>query len=78
MKAGQILVLDNVSFHKSDEVKQAVESVGATVLFLPTYSPDLNPIEHFWFKIKNAIRKVATSFDNFRTFAKDEKSDIKS
>ena len=58
-------MLDNVSFHKSDEVKQAVESVGATVLFLPTYSPDLNPIEHFWFKIKNAIRKVATSFDNF-------------
>ena len=65
LKAGQVLVLDNVSFHKSDKVKEAVESVGATVLFLPPYSPDLNPIEHFWFKIKNTIRKVASSFDNF-------------
>ena len=65
LKKGQVLVLDNVSFHKSDKVKEAVESVGATVLFLPAYSPDLNPIEHFWFKIKNAIRKIASSFDNF-------------
>ena len=65
LKKGQVLVLDNVSFHKSDKVKEAVESVGATVLFLPAYSPDLNPIEHFWFKIKNAIRKIAASFDNF-------------
>jgi len=65
LRAGQFLVLDNVSFHKSDKVKQAVESLGATVLFLPAYSPDLNPIEHFWFKIKNSIRKVASSFDNF-------------
>ena len=59
------MVINNVSFHKSDKVKEAVESVGAIVLFLPSYSPDLNPIEHFWFKIKNAIRKVAFSFDNF-------------
>ena len=58
-------MLDNVSFHKSDKVKEAVESVGATVLFLPAYYTDLNPIEHFWFKIKNSIRKVATSFNNF-------------
>ena len=65
LRAGLFLVLDNVSFHKSDKVKQAIESVGARVLFLPAYSPDLNPIEHFWFKIKNAIRKVASSFDNF-------------
>ena len=65
LKAGQFLVLDNVSFHKSDKVKQAIESVGAIVLFLPAYSSDLNPIEYFWFKIKNAIRKVAISFDNF-------------
>ena len=65
LKKGQVLVLDNVSFHKSNKVKEAVESVGATVLFLPAYSPDLNPIEHFWFKIKNSIRKIATSFDNF-------------
>lgn len=60
-----MLVLDNVSFHKSDLVKKAVEAVGAKVLFLPAYSPDLNPIEHFWFKIKNSIRKVASLFENF-------------
>lgn len=65
LKKGQVLVLDNVSFHKSDLVKKAVEAVGAKVLFLPAYSPDLNPIEHFWFKIKNSIRKVASLFENF-------------
>ncbi|KJW07191.1 DDE superendonuclease family protein [Orientia tsutsugamushi str. UT144] len=39
-----------------------IESVGCSILFLPTYSPDLNPIEHYWFKIKNEIRKVTPQF----------------
>ena len=65
LKRGQVLVLDNVSFHKSDKVKEAVESIGATVFLLLAYSPDLNPIEHFWFKTKNAVKKIIASFDNF-------------
>jgi putative transposase len=50
LKKGQVLVLNNVIFHKSDKVKEAVEYVGATALFLPAYSPYLNHIEHFCFK----------------------------
>ena len=49
LKAGQIVIMDNISFHKIDKVKESIESVGCRVMFLPTYSPDLNPIEHYWF-----------------------------
>ena len=57
--------MDNINFHKSPKVKELIESVGANILFLPTYSPDLNPIEHYWFKIKNEIRKVVGDFASF-------------
>ncbi|MCZ6924667.1 MAG: transposase, partial [Rickettsia endosymbiont of Ixodes persulcatus] len=43
-------------------IRELIESVGYRILFLPTYSPDLNPIEHYWFKIKNEIRKVTGQF----------------
>jgi len=65
LKPGQIVVMDNISFHKTTKVRTLIESVGCKVLFLPTYSPDLNPIEHHWFKIKHNIRKVACSFKDF-------------
>ncbi|MCZ6902784.1 MAG: transposase, partial [Rickettsia endosymbiont of Ixodes persulcatus] len=44
------------------EFEELIESVGYRILFLPIYSPDLNPIEHYWFKIKNEIRKVTGQF----------------
>ena len=59
LKPGQIVVMDNVSFHKTAKVSTLIESVGCKILFLPTYSPDLNPIEHHWFKIKHNIKKIA-------------------
>lgn len=62
---GQVVVMDNINFHKNSKVKELIESRGASILFLPTYSPDLNPIEHHWFKIKNEIRKTANSFEIF-------------
>lgn len=65
LKPDQIVVLDNINFHKSTKVKTLIESVGCSILFLPTYSPDLNPIEHYWFKIKNEIRKIVGNFDRF-------------
>ena len=65
LKPGQIVVLDNINFHKSSKVERLIKSVDCSVLFLPTYSPDLNPIEHYWFKIKNEIRKTAGDFETF-------------
>ena len=65
IKPGQVVVLDNINFHKSTKVKILIESAGCSILFLPTYSLDLNPIEHYWFKIKNEIRKIASDFDKF-------------
>jgi transposase len=58
LKAGDIVVMDNSKAHKVDGVKELIEAVGATVLFLPPYSPDLNPIEQMWSKIKAFLRKV--------------------
>lgn len=65
LKPGQIVVMDNINFHKTHKVSSLIESTGCEILFLPTYSPDLNPIEHYWFKIKNQIRKIAHQFYNF-------------
>ncbi|KJV93349.1 IS630 family transposase [Orientia tsutsugamushi] len=62
LRPGQIVIMDNINFHKNTIIKVLIESVGCSILFLPTYSPDLNPIEHYWFKIKNEIRKVTAQF----------------
>ena len=56
---GDVLLLDNLSSHKSLEVRQAVEATGARLLFLPPYSPDLNPIEMAFAKLKTALRAAA-------------------
>jgi len=59
LRPGDILVLDNLSSHKGTEARQAVEAAGARLLFLPPYSPDLNPIEMAFAKLKNALRDAA-------------------
>ena len=56
---GQVVVLDNASFHKSEDTKKLIENAGCKILFLPPYSPDLNPIEIFWANLKDIIRKIA-------------------
>ena len=61
---GDIVVMDNLSAHKATAVKQALQARGAHVHFLPAYSPDLNPIEQCWLKIKTALRAAkARTFD---------------
>lgn len=65
LKQGQVVVMDNINFHKRKEIEELIKSVGASVLFLPTYSPDLNPIENHWFRIKNHIRQIAINFADF-------------
>ena len=56
LQVGDIVVLDNLSSHKGARVAALVESVGATLLYLPPYSPDLNPIEMAFSKLKNLMR----------------------
>ena len=56
LTAGQVLILDNATFHKSDKTQQLVDSAQCHVLFLPPYSPDLNKIEHQWAVLKQGIR----------------------
>jgi transposase len=56
---GQVVVLDNLSAHKGEEARHAVEAAGARLLFLPAYSPDFNPIELAFAKIKERLRAAA-------------------
>ena len=56
---GDIVVLDNLAAHKNLAAKAAVEAAGATLVFLPPYSPDLNPIENAFAKLKAMLRKAA-------------------
>ena len=56
LKPGDIVVLDNVGAHKTAEVRRLIRSAGARVLYLPPYSPDLNPIELAWSKLKGLLR----------------------
>ena len=55
---GQVVVLDGLGAHRTDKVRELVEATGADLLFLPSYSPDLNPIEEAFSKIKNIVRKA--------------------
>jgi transposase len=58
LKKGQIVFLDNVSTHKVDGVGEAIEARGARAVFLPAYSPDLNPIEQLFARLKSFLRKM--------------------
>jgi transposase len=60
LEPGQIVVLDNLSAHKGGKVKEIVEGTGCELLYLPPYSPDLNPIELAFSKVKGLLRKAET------------------
>jgi transposase len=69
LRAGDVVVLDNLSSHKNQEVRDLIESVGAELWFLPPYSPDLNPIEKMWSKIKAILRRVKARTEQALTTA---------
>jgi transposase len=56
LRPGQIVVIDNVSWHKSERVRELIEERGCELLYLPPYSPDLNPIEEAFAKVKGLMR----------------------
>jgi transposase len=59
LRPGDIVILDNLGSHKSKAVRQLIRSVGARIFFLPKYSPDLNPIEQVFAKLKHLLRRAA-------------------
>jgi hypothetical protein len=69
-----ILVLDNAAFHKRYDIKEAIETAGHILLYLPPYSPDLNPIEHSWANLKELRKTLRCSveelFSSLRYYGK--------
>lgn len=64
LKPGDVVVMDNLSSHKAAGVREAIEAVGADLWYLPPYSPDYNPIEKLWSKVKAYLRRLsARTFD---------------
>ena len=65
LRHGDIVILDNLSSHKAAGIREAIEFAGAELLYLPPYSPDFNPIENMWSKLKTYLRSVAArTFDD--------------
>ena len=58
LRKGQVVVMDNLSAHKGERIRELIEERGCRLLYLPAYSPDLNPIEEAFSKIKNLLRKA--------------------
>jgi transposase len=58
LRPGDVVIMDNLNFHKMKVVREAIEAVGATPLYLPTYSPELNPIELWWGDVKRHLRRL--------------------
>ncbi len=67
LQAGQVVVMDNLSSHKVAGVRELIEAAGAELLYLPPYSPDFNPIEKCWAKLKQHLRSLkARSLDSLQ------------
>jgi len=72
LEPGSVLVLDNASIHRGGEIEKLVEAAGCSLLYLPPYSPDLNPIEPAWSWIKHRVRTQAPRDDGHRQSAIQE------
>ena len=68
LRAGQVVILDNASFHRHQRLRQLLAKVGCSLLPLPGYSPDLNKVEPLWHTLKSRISRIAHSGDQHATF----------
>ncbi len=66
LEEGNVVIIENASFHKSIFVRELIESAGCELLYLPTSSPDLNKREHWWFVLKNWMKQRIKEFENFQ------------
>jgi transposase len=66
LQPGDVIVIDNASFHHGQAIEEMVAQAGCEIWYLPPYSPDLNKIEHWWFVLKNWMRQRWSEFDSFR------------
>ncbi len=64
LRRGDVVVMDNLNMHKMVAVKAAITAAGATPVYLPTYSPELNPIELLWADLKRSLRKLALNAES--------------
>ncbi|WP_148662818.1 IS630 family transposase [Scytonema hofmannii] len=71
LEPGQVLVMDNATFHKGGRIQQLIQDAGCKLLYLPPYSPDLNKIEKCWSWLKSRIRKKLEQFDCLRDAIED-------
>ncbi|MEI2583756.1 IS630 family transposase [Scytonema sp. PRP1] len=71
LEPGQVLVMDNATFHKGGRIQQLIQDAGCELLYLPPYSPDLNKIEKCWSWLKSRIRKKLDQFDCLRDAIED-------
>jgi len=64
LKKGQAVIMDNAAIHKVKKVRKIIEDAGCVLIYLPPYSPELNPIENYWAVMKNHLKKIRDKFDN--------------
>ncbi len=64
---GGVIVMDNASFHRKQQLYCLASQAGHPLIFLPPYSPELNPIEHFWAWLKQTLRNILPRLDSFDT-----------
>jgi transposase len=64
LQCGSVIVMDNAAFHKSEETRRLIEDAACDILFLPPYSPDLNPIEKLWANLKKLRREKLCDIDS--------------
>ena len=67
LSKNQVVIMDNAAIHRNIRVKELIEESGCTLLYLPPYSPDLNPIENYWAVMKKQIRKIQHKHDDIGT-----------
>ena len=64
LKEGQVVVMETAAFHKSKEIISLIEEKKCKLIFLPPYSPELNPIEHYWSVLKKNVKKIRKKFES--------------